>query len=117
VVGLVLDAHIRHMTNGNKSMDDVMRLEYRRWSGDHGYTGEQFNQTVTDASGVDMKPLLHTLVATTEEIDYTEMLDWFGLRFAPSDDPAKSWALEVRPGATAAQKAHFDAFMAHSKAR
>ena len=117
VVGLVLDAHIRHMTNGNKSMDDVMRLEYRRWSGDHGYTAEQFNQTVTDASGVDMKPLLHTLVATTEEIDYTEMLDWFGLRFAPSEDPAKAWTLEVRPGATAAQKAHFDAFMAHSKAR
>ena len=28
VVGLVLDAHIRHRTNGRKSMDDVMRLEY-----------------------------------------------------------------------------------------
>ena len=31
VVGLVLDAHIRRTTNGKKSMDDVMRLEYKRW--------------------------------------------------------------------------------------
>ena len=28
VVGLVLDAHIRKLTNGRKSMDDVIRLEY-----------------------------------------------------------------------------------------
>jgi predicted metalloprotease with PDZ domain len=115
VAGLVLDAHIRHRTNGKKSMDDVIRLEYRRWSGARGYTAAQFNQTVSDAAGADVDPLLHRLIATTEEIDYTEMLDWFGLRFALNDDPAKAWALEVRPDATAAQKAHFAAFMAHSK--
>ena len=116
VVGLILDAHIRHATNGRRSMDDVIRLEYKRWSGASGYTGEQFNQTASDAAGIDLKPLLHKLIATTEEIDYTEMLDWFGLRFVPGD-PAKVWTLEVRPDATAAQKAHFDTFMAHSKAR
>ena len=38
VVGLVLDAHIRRLTNGKKSMDDVIRLEYKRWSGARGYT-------------------------------------------------------------------------------
>jgi predicted metalloprotease with PDZ domain len=80
VAGLVLDAHIRHRTNGKKSMDDVMRLEYRRWSGAHGYSAAQFNQTMSDAAGVDISPLLHRLIATTDEIDYTEMLDWFGLR-------------------------------------
>jgi predicted metalloprotease with PDZ domain len=122
VVGLILDADIRKLTNGKKSMDDVMRLEYQRWSGAHGYTGEQFNQTVSDAAGVDVSGLLHKLIATTEEVDYREMLDWFGLRFAPNadptmpTDPAKSWTLEVRPDATAAQKEHFAAFMAHSKA-
>jgi hypothetical protein len=41
------------------------------------------------------------------------MLEWFGLRF----DPVKEWTLEVRPDATAAQQAHFAAFMAHSKGR
>lgn len=140
VVGLVLDAHIRKLTNDRKSMDDVMRLEYQRWSGAHGYTAAQFNQTVSDAAGVDVSALLHTLIATTEEVDYTEMLDWFGLRFkvaavsatpSPSPSPAASpaagpqrntgpapeWTLEIRPGATEAQKAHLASFLAHSKAK
>ena len=115
VVGLVLDAHIRHLTNGRRSMDDVMRLEYRRWSGAHGYTEEEFDRTVSDAAGADVSAFLHRLIATTEEVDYTEMLDWFGLRFAPSDDPAKAWTLEIRPDATAAQRQHFASFMAHSR--
>ena len=113
VVGLVLDAHIRRLTNGRKSMDDVMRLEYKRWSGARGYTAEEFAQTASEAAGVDLQPLLHTLVATTEELDYTEMLDWFGLRFVP-DDPAKAWTLEVEPDATAEQQRHLAAFLAHS---
>lgn len=114
VVGLVLDAHIRRRTNGRKSMDDVTRLEYKRWSGARGYTAAQFNQTMSDAAGVDVSGLLHTLIATTAEVDYTEMLDWFGLRFMPTDDPAKKWTLEVRPDATAAQQTHLAALLAHS---
>ena len=117
VVGLILDAHIRKMTNGKKSMDDVIRLEYKRWSGAHGYTGDEFSQTASDAVGFDLKPLLHELVATTNEVDYAEMLDWFGLRFVPNADATKgAWTLEVRPDVSEAQKAHFAAFMAHSTA-
>ena len=67
---------------------------------------------MSDAAGVDVEPLLHKLIATTDEIDYSEMLDWFGLRF----DPAKEWTLEVRPDATSEQQAHFAAFMARSNA-
>lgn len=115
VVGLVLDAHIRRLTNGRKSMDDVIRLEYKHGSGAHGYTEAEFDRTVSDAAGVNVDDLLQKLIATTQEIVYTEMLDWFGLRFAASEDAAKAWALEVRPDATPAQKQHFAAFMAHSR--
>ena len=115
VVGLVLDAHIRHHTNGKRSLDDVMRLEYRRWSGARGYTAAEFAQTVSDAAGFDVSALLHTLTATTDEIDYTEMLDWFGLQFARGDDPARAWTLEVKPDATPAQASHLAAFLAHSR--
>jgi hypothetical protein len=66
------------------------------------------------------------------------MLDWFGLRFKTADTttpsptpipaaspappaantgPAREWTLEVRPDATAAQKAHLAAFLARSHAR
>jgi predicted metalloprotease with PDZ domain len=116
VVGLIMDAHIRQLTNGKKSMDDVIKLEYQRYSGAHGYTEAQFDKTVSDAAGVNVDPLLQKLIATTEEVDYTEMLDWFGLRFM-TGDPAKAWSLEVRPDATPDQKAHFAAFMAHSKGK
>ena len=117
VVGLVLDAHIRRLTNGRRSLDDVMRLEYQRFSGARGYTGAEFNQTVSDAAGADVGPLLRKLIATTEEVDYTEMLEWFGLRFAPNDDPQKAWTLEIRPDATPAQRDHFAAFMAPTAKR
>jgi predicted metalloprotease with PDZ domain len=116
VVGLLLDAHIRKRTNGKKSMDDVMRLEYKRYSGARGYTEDQFEKTVSDAVGFDVNPLLQKLIATTEEVDYTEMLDWFGLRFM-TGDPEKVWSLEVRPDASADQKAHFAAFLAKTNAK
>jgi len=115
VVGLVLDAHIRHHTNYRRSMDDVMHLEYRRWSGTRGYTGADFGRTLSDAAGFDVGPLLHKLVATTEEIDYSEMLEWFGLQFARGEDPARAWTLEIRPAATPAQKAHLGSLLAHSR--
>jgi predicted metalloprotease with PDZ domain len=115
VVGFVLDAHIRRRTNGRKSLDDAMRLAYKRWSGQRGYTGAQFNQTISEAAGVDVNPLLQKLIATTEEIDYTEALDWFGLRFVGGEDPAKAWTLEVRSDATPEQKQHFAAFTAPSR--
>ncbi len=46
-----------------------------------------------------MNPLLQKLIATTDEVDYIEMFDYFGLRFM-TGDPAKPWSLEVRPDAT-----------------
>jgi hypothetical protein len=55
------------------------------------------------------------LIATTEEIDYSEMLDWFGLQFLRGEDPARAWTLAVRPDATPAQKAHLASLVAHSK--
>ena len=113
VVGLILDAHIRRITNDRKSLDDVMRLEYKRWSGERGYTAEQFAQTASEAAGIDLQPLLRTLVGSTAELDYAEMLDWFGLRFVPND-PAKAWTLEVSATATMQQRRHLAAFLARS---
>ena len=79
---------------------------------------------MSDAAGVDVSAFLHALIATTEEIDYAEMLDWFGLRFradatpaAPggAGAPAPAWTLEVRPETTPAQREHWTAFLAKSK--
>jgi hypothetical protein len=49
------------------------------------------------------------------EINYSEMLEWFGLQFARGGDPAREWMLEIRADATPAQKAHLASLLAHSR--
>jgi predicted metalloprotease with PDZ domain len=111
VVGFLLDAHIRRATGDKRSLDDVMRLAYRRYSGERGFTPEQFRATAQEVAGADLKEWFHKAISSTDELDYREALDWFGLRFAPAEDPAKAWNLEVRADATDDQKAHFRAWV------
>jgi predicted metalloprotease with PDZ domain len=77
VVGWLLDAHIRRSTGNAKSLDDVMRLAFESYSGERGFTAEQFKALVGDGD------FFRRTVETTEELDYTEALEWFGLRFKP----------------------------------
>ena len=110
VVGFLLDARIRRATEGRRSLDDLMRLAYRRYSGERGFTPAEFRAAAAEVAGVDLDGWFHRALATTEELDYAEALDWFGLRFAPA--AAESWRLEVRPDATAAQQEHLQALLA-----
>ena len=80
VVGFLLDARIRRATEGAKTLDDLMKLAYQRYSGERGFTAEQFRKTAEEVAGVDLKGWFRGAVASTEELDYTEALDWFGLR-------------------------------------
>ena len=96
VIAFLLDGKIRKATNGAKSLDDVMRAAYARYSGARGYTPEQFRQVAEEVSGLNLQAFWHTAVEGTGELDYTEALDAFGLRFkaapAPTaDKPAKAW--------------------------
>ncbi len=86
LVGLVLDAHIRRMTNGVRSVDDVMRRAYARYTGARGYTPAEFQTVASDVAGSDLRPFFHRALDTTEELDYAEMLDWYGLRFDTTPD-------------------------------
>ncbi len=106
VVGFVLDARIRRATGGKKSLDDVMKLAYRRYSGERGFTPDQFRAVAEEVAGADLKEWFRKAISSTEELDYQEALDWFGLRFIPADDPAKAWKLEIRTDIMDAQKEH-----------
>lgn len=108
VVGFLLDARIQRMTNGKKSLDDVMRLAYKRYSGARGFTAEQFRKTAEEVAGADLKDWFRKALASTEELDYSEALDWYGLQFSALDEkqPTKNWSLGIREGATEAQKIH-----------
>lgn len=114
VVALLLDARIRRATNGTKSLDDVMKLAYQRYSGAKGFTAEQFRQTAEEVASVPLAAWVQKAIASTEELDYAEALDWFGLRFAPGAGEAKSWRLEMRDGATAEQRGRLKAWLESS---
>jgi len=87
VAAWLLDARIRHSTDGAKSLDDLMRLAFAGFSGDRGFTTEQFKALAGEVAGVPLGDFFRHTVETTEELDYTEALDWFGLRFKLPEAP------------------------------
>ena len=86
VIGFLLDAKIRKVTNGLKSLDDVMRLSYQRFSGEKGFTPKEFRNTASEVAGADLSEWFRRALETTEELDYAEALDYYGLRFKDDND-------------------------------
>ncbi len=109
VLGFLLDARIQHATAGKRSLDDLMKVAYARYGGATGFTSAQFQAAASEVAGTDLSVFFRQTLTTTDELDYTEALAWFGLRFAPTEDPVHRWALERAPTATEAQKAHLEA--------
>ncbi len=85
VIAFLLDAKIRKATNGARSLDTGMQWAMQRYSGDKGYTPEQFYAVMSEAAGSDLKAWFATTADSTSELDYTEALEYFGLRFRPVD--------------------------------
>ena len=111
MVAFLLDAKVRRETGEAKTLDDVMRLAYQRYSGEKGFTAEQFRRTAEEVCGADLGAWFKRAISSTEELDYTEALDWFGLRLAPGDGDTKSWRLDVREDATPAQRDRLKAWL------
>ncbi len=88
VVAFLLDARVRRATGGQKTLDDVMRAAYQRFSGTTGFTDAEFFQLASAVAGTDLVPWFHDATQTTGELQYTEALDWLGLRFRPADPPS-----------------------------
>ena len=91
-----------------------MRLAYSRYSADRGFTPDEFRLTAQEIAGIDLKEWFRRNISSTEELDYTDALDWFGLRFAPDPPPdpekkqpvRKKWKLEIREDSSDSQKSH-----------
>jgi len=117
VVGFLLDAKIRRLTGGSRSLDDVMRTAYGRYSGKRGFKPGEFQQVASEVARDNLSRFFKRAVSSTEELDYSEMLEWFGLRFVPQEGPRiepDAWKLEVRPDASEAQRSHFHALTAEA---
>lgn len=95
VASFLLDARLRVATDGARSLDDVMRLAYGRFSGQHGYQPEDLEAAASSVAGLDLAPWFAAVLDSTAELDYAEALAWFGLRFGESEEAAKKRGEQV----------------------
>jgi predicted metalloprotease with PDZ domain len=81
-VGLLLDARIRKLTGGKKSLDDVMKLAFKRYGWPKpGFPERGFEELCEEVAGEKLTKLWADHVRGTKEIDYSEFLDVYGLEF------------------------------------
>ena len=92
VVGFLLDAKIRKVTNGAKSLDDVMRAAFQTFSGTRGFTPDDFRVVAEQTIGTSLRGFWGDAIEGTSELDYAEALDVFGLRFRPATPSTRVWA-------------------------
>lgn len=107
VIGFLLDAHIRRLTNGARSLDDVMRLMYARFSGDRGYSREDIRDSVAEVVGPtharEIRTWMTGALETTGELDYSDAMAWLGLRMTPPAEAPRPYlgvATQTQDGKT-----------------
>lgn len=103
VLGFLLDAKIRRLTSGTKSLDDLLRLMYARFSGARGFTNDDLRSAIVEVAGsvdstrgrsggpAELRTWLARVLETTDELDYAEAVDWFGLRMLSSSTAPRAW--------------------------
>ena len=85
IVGWLLDSRIRCETDGARSLDDVMRLAYTRFSGDRGYTPAEFEAVIAEVAGTPLTGELDSWLRSTDELDPGPALACLGLRLQDPD--------------------------------
>jgi predicted metalloprotease with PDZ domain len=92
VVAFLLDMRIRTATGGARTLDDLLRTAYERYSGERGYTPAEFRATAAEVAGVDLSSWFQRAVDGIGELDYDEALQWLGLEFVgPQPDEEQGW--------------------------
>jgi len=83
IIAFLLDTKIRKVSGATKTLDDAMQVALQRYGGAKGYTPQQFYRVMAEVAGADLTAFFTRSVESTEELDYTEALDYYGLRFRP----------------------------------
>ena len=97
LVAWLLDCEIRRTTAGARSLDDVLRAAYRRFSGERGFAPREFEALADDIAGIDLGAFFDRAVRSVEELDYSPALAWLGLHFKPPEAAEKKPGEEEKP--------------------
>ncbi len=81
VLGSMLDLIIRNASNGNKTIDDVMRKMLERFSGEKGFTSKDIEQVVQDVCGCSVDQFFLDHVYGTKQIDFSKYINLLGLQY------------------------------------
>lgn len=91
-IGLLLDAKIRKATGGKRSLDDVMKLAYRRYGWPKkGFPERGFEELCEDVAGKKFAAFWRNHVRGTKELNYDEFLDVYGLEFKRTEEGFEPW--------------------------
>jgi predicted metalloprotease with PDZ domain len=85
VVAFLLDVRIRRVSSGRRSLDDVMRAAYAKYSGERGYSEPEFRALVEDVAGASLESFWLSALEGTGELEYADALDALGLRFKTAE--------------------------------
>jgi len=104
VAGFLLDARVRADTDGKRSLDDVMRLAMKRYSGERGFKPEEFVAVAEEVAGTDLKAWFQGVIASATELNYDPALEYFGLKLTKSEGERAAWRLEPKEDASELQQ-------------
>ena len=91
-VGLLLDAKIRNATDGKRSLDDVMRLAFKRYGWPKpGFPEGGWFELVEEVAGQKFTRFWNDHVSGTKELNYDEFLDCYGLEFKRDKQGSEPW--------------------------
>ncbi len=82
IVAWLLDTEIRRRSRGKKSLDDLMRLAYSRFSAD-GFSEQEFRQLASEVAGSDLDEFFELSLDGTSELPIEEALDFWNLEWLP----------------------------------
>jgi len=72
VAAFLLDARIRKLTKGEKSLDDLMRKLFAEYV-TTGYTTEEFRAAASELAGQDLSEWFDSVIDSTDELDYSDI--------------------------------------------
>lgn len=102
LVALLLDLTIRHQTNGARSLDDVMRVLWRRYGRDFyvpgkavGISESEVEALFDEVTGLKLRPLFDLAVRGTRDLPLVEAFANFGIA-VDNEQTGDKLTLDVR---------------------
>ncbi len=80
LMAALLDFHIRAATDGERSLDDLMRALYAEFPGPRGFTTADIERLASQVSGHNLKPFFAACVRRAGKLDVARYLAMVGLQ-------------------------------------